>query len=82
MVWPDHHQQIIIKELQSLGGPHPWQWEGITDKGEFVYIRERCSILRIDVDGVVFMLLKGIGNFDGYDDLVDICQDVVQFPAL
>ena len=72
--------KIIIKELKSLGGPCPWQWEGTTSDDKQVYIRERYGILRIDVGDVVYLLVIDV-YFDGYEDLLLLTDRYVTYPT-
>ena len=72
--------KIVIKDLKGLGGPCPWQWEGVTSDGREVYIRERHRILRIDLGDVVYLLMKDI-EFDGYEDLVRLTGNYVTYPS-
>jgi hypothetical protein len=80
----EHIHQIIpsfhikIKELKSLGGPCPWQWEGFTIDDKKIYIRERCGILRIDLDDIVFLLLKDVDINDS-NDLIKLTEKYIDF---
>ena len=38
----------VVRVVQTCG-MHPSQWEGETDKGEFVYARYRGGLMRVDV---------------------------------
>lgn len=71
---------IVIAQLKSYGGPCPWQWDGVTVDGKDVYIRERGGILRIDVGDFVYLLMKDIDNFDGYNDLMRLTGKYVIYP--
>lgn len=45
----------------------PSQWEAVDEHGQFVYIRYRHGILRVDMDGeTIFENDEGLGETDGY----------------
>lgn len=71
---------LVLKELKSLGGPCPWQWEGVSTVGEEVYIRERCDVLRVDVGDVVYLLIKDLDNFNGFRDLKMLTGTYITYP--
>jgi len=72
--------KIVLKELKCLGGPCPWQWEGETDDGRDVFIRERWGVFRIEIDGDVWMQIRA--DIDKESDLMEVCGDYLTFEEL
>ena len=76
-IYPQEKLKIKRLEMKNLGCP--WEWEGETSDGMFVYIRERSNVLRIDVDDEAILLLRTNDDFYGYESLVNTTKGLVEF---
>ena len=62
-------KKILIENFEQTCYACPSQWEGVTEKGEYIYIRYRWGYLRITVDRVE-IYGESLSD-DGWDGLLD-----------
>lgn len=77
-VWPD--QTYDIQNYQVTSEICPFEVEAVTSHNRSVYVKQRWSVLRIEVDGLIVYYNKNIQDFDGIGDLVKLTSVWFHWP--